>query len=408
MTEWKQVKLADISIGGKGSYGIPAPAIPYSEGRYTYLRITDINDDGTLNLSDRKSLDDPAAQEYLLQPNDIVFARTGNSTGRNYFYNPEDGNLVYAGFLIKFSIDPEKVNPKYIKYYMLSPKYRAWITAFNTGSTRGNINAQTYANMQIDIPPRKQQDLLVDVLSSLDTKIRINNQINRNLEEQAQAIFKSWFVDFEPFGGEPPDDWKHGTIADLGKVTGGGTPSKTKDEFFCQNGIPWITPKDLSVNKSKFISRGLTDISDAGLNNSSAIVMPKGTVLFSSRAPIGYIAIAKNDVTTNQGFKSVVPHPHVGTPFVYMFLKHNLEKIESVASGSTFKEVSGGVMKSIPALIPDNKSLSEFTNQCQPLFQKQENREEENNVLQETRASLLPKLMSGEIAFSLTRLQTTI
>ena len=396
MSNWKTVTLADISIGGKGSYGIPAPAIPYSEGRYTYLRITDINDDGTLNLSDRKSLDDPAAREYLLQPNDIVFARTGNSTGRYYFYNPEDGDLVYAGFLIKFSIDPEKVNPKYIKYYMLSPKYRAWITAFNTGSTRGNINAQTYANMRIDIPPRKQQDLLVDVLSSLDTKIRVNNQINRNLEEQAKAIFKSWFVDFEQFGGEPPDDWKDGTIADLGKVTGGGTPSKAKEEYFCQSGIPWITPKDLSVNKSKFISHGQTDISDAGLNNSSAIVMPKGTVLFSSRAPIGYIAIAKNDVTSNQGFKSVVPYSHVGTPFVYMFLKHNLEKIESVASGSTFKEVSGGVMKSIPALIPDNKSLSDFTEQCQPLFQKQEALEEENSVLQETRDTLLPKLMSGK------------
>ena len=398
MDDWKTVTLADISIGGKGSYGIPASAVPYSEGSYTYLRITDINDDGTLNLSDRKSLDDPAAQEYLLQPNDIVFARTGNSTGRNYFYDLDDGELVYAGFLIKFSIDPAKVNPKYIKYYMLSPKYRAWITAFNTGSTRGNINAQTYANMQIDILPRKQQDLLVDVLSSLDAKIRVNNQINRNLEEQAKAIFKSWFVDFEPFGGKQPDDWKDGTIADLGKVIGGGTPSKAKEEYYCQNGIPWITPKDLSVNKSKFISRGQTDISDAGLNNSSAIVMPKGTVLFSSRAPIGYIAIAKNDVTTNQGFKSVVPHPHIGTPFVYLFLKHNLEKIESVASGSTFKEVSGGVMKSIPALIPDNKSLSEFTEQCQALFQKQEALEEENNILQETRDTLLPKLISGEIA----------
>ena len=284
-------------------------------------------------------------------------------------------------------------------YYLLT-YYKNDIEAIASGTTFMEVSGTALKNFVVRIPDLPTQEKIATILSSLDDKIEVNYQINRNLEEQAKAIFKSWFVDFEPFGGEQPDDWKDGTIADLGRVTGGGTPSKAKEEYYSQNGIPWITPKDLSINKSKFISRGQIDISDAGLSNSSAVIMPKGTVLFSSRAPIGYIAIAKNEVTTNQGFKSVVPHPNVGTPFVYLFLKYNLEKIESVASGSTFKEVSGGVMRSIPALIPDNKSLSTFTEQCQPLFQKQENLEEENNVLQATRDTLLPKLMSGEIDLS--------
>ena len=109
----KKVKLSDVCVG-KGCYGIPASAVPFSEELYTYLRITDINDDGTLNLADRKSVDDPKAKNYILKENDIVFARTGNSTGRSYFYDAQDGELVYAGFLIKFSLDPHKVNPKFI------------------------------------------------------------------------------------------------------------------------------------------------------------------------------------------------------------------------------------------------------------------------------------------------------
>ena len=176
-----KVKLSDICIG-KGNYGIPASAVPFSEDLYTYLRITDINDDGTLNLSDKKSVNDPKAKNYILKENDIVFARTGNSTGRSYFYDSQDGELVYAGFLIKFSLDPQKVNPLFIKYYAISEAYRGWIASFNTGSTRGNINAQTYANMEIPLPPRSQQDLTVDILSSLDSKIRWNAQINHNLE----------------------------------------------------------------------------------------------------------------------------------------------------------------------------------------------------------------------------------
>ena len=116
--EFRNTTLASLSVDGRGSYGIGASAVERSDNLYTYLRITDIRDDGTLNMADLKSVDDAKASQYLLRPNDIVFARTGASTGRNYFYDGTDGEFVYAGFLIKFSIDPGKVNPKYIKYYL--------------------------------------------------------------------------------------------------------------------------------------------------------------------------------------------------------------------------------------------------------------------------------------------------
>ena len=165
-----------------------------------------------------------------------------------------------------------------------------------------------------------------------------------------------------------------------------------------------VPPKDLSINKSKFVSHGENDITELGLRNSSASLMPEGTVLFSSRAPIGYIAIAAGEVTTNQGFKSVVPKPEIGTPFVYFFLKNTLPVIEGMASGSTFKEVSGSTMKNVSAVIPDAETLAKFSDFCAPIFAQQRILEEQNQSLATLRDNLLPKLMSGEIDVSAVQL----
>lgn len=220
------------------------------------------------------------------------------------------------------------------------------------------------------------------------------NDTNDNLQQQAYAYFVQLFIE----NADPA--WRVGTISDLGTVVGGGTPSKAKPEYYAEHGIAWITPKDLSVDKSKFISHGENDITELGFRNSSATMMPAGSVLFSSRAPIGYIAIARNEVTTNQGFKSVVPRSEIGTPFVYYFLLHNLPLIESKASGSTFKEVSGSVMKSVEAVIPDSVTLARFNDFCRPLFEIQEKLEQENRQLADIRDSLLPRLMRGEVDVS--------
>lgn len=229
---------------------------------------------------------------------------------------------------------------------------------------------------------------------TLATRKSYGCMLNKNLEVQAQVYFIDRFI----ANADPA--WPQGTLSDLGTVVGGGTPSKKHPEYYSEHGIPWITPKDLSVDKSKFISHGENDISDIGFSNSSATKMPEGTVLFSSRAPIGYIAIASNAVTTNQGFKSVIPNTNVGTAFLYFFLKQVLPTIEGMASGSTFKEISGSGMKSVPAVIPDNETLRMFSEFCKPLFEQQAMLEAENRRLSGIRDALLPKLMSGEIDVS--------
>jgi type I restriction enzyme S subunit len=217
---------------------------------------------------------------------------------------------------------------------------------------------------------------------------------NKNLEAQIDSLYTELFI------RSANPKWKLGTVADLGTVIGGSTPSKKVDAYYTDHGIAWITPKDLSLDRSKFFYHGETDITNLGLSNSSATIMPPGTVLFSSRAPIGYIAIAANELCTNQGFKSVVPKKTIGTAFVYCFLKANLPTIENMASGSTFKEVSGSIMKSVPATIPDQESISHFNDFAKPRILEQKNLEAENRSLATIRDSLLPRLMSGELDIS--------
>lgn len=147
-------------------------------------------------------------------------------------------------------------------------------------------------------------------------------------------------------------EFKKVKLGEIGKIVGGGTP-KTKEESYYGGKIAWITPKDLSLNKSKYIFYGERNITEEGLKNSSAKLLPKGTVLFSSRAPIGYVAIAGNDLATNQGFKSVIPAENVDSEFIYYLLINNVENIKNFGVGSTFREVSGSVMKNIEVMIPD-------------------------------------------------------
>lgn len=194
----KKIALKHLCIEDEwGKYGIPASAEDYDLSKTRYLRITDISEDGELLNADKKSVSADDIEKYLLKEGDIVFARTGNSTGKTYYHENKNGRLAFAGFLIKYALDNAKINPKYLKFYTISSEYRTWVKNLSVGSTRGNINAQTFADCPITVPERKQQDLLVRTLSPLIDKIRLNNRINEELEAMAKTLYDYWFVQFD-------------------------------------------------------------------------------------------------------------------------------------------------------------------------------------------------------------------
>lgn len=179
-------------------------------------------------------------------------------------------------------------------------------------------------------------------------------------------------------------EWIKCKISDIGTVVGGATPSTKKPENYENGTIAWITPKDLSTFSGRYIQHGKRNITETGLNSCSTRLLPKNTVLFSSRAPIGYVAIAANDVCTNQGFKSVVPNENTDPVFLYYLLKYNKDKIESMGSGTTFKEVSGNIMKNIIVSIPIDKKIQEkIASVLSSIDDKIEENEKINNNLEQ-------------------------
>lgn len=328
-----------------------------------------------------------------IQRNDILLASEGASMGESMLWE-SDEKIVLGQRLFCLRCDSSVLNPYYLAMYMRTPEYQAELVNHATGTSVLGLRQPALLRTKVRYLPIESQNMIGNLYRVILARIDNNKKINDNLEQQARAYFQELFVD------SSDSTWTLGTVSDLGAIVGGSTPSKAKPEYYTEDGIAWITPRDLSINKAKFISHGENDITELGLKNSSASIMPEGTVLFSSRAPIGYIAIASGEVTTNQGFKSVVPKPEIGTAYVYYFLKHNLPVIEGMASGSTFKEVSGSTMKNVPAVIPDTETLSRFNDFCAPIFIQQRILEEQNQSLAALRDSLLPKLMSGELDVS--------
>lgn len=359
------------------------------------------------------------SEEFFIQKKDIVLNSTGTGTvGRAFYFDKQPTLKMFADSHVTVIRTDEQILRSAFLYYQFSDqRFQNYINEGLLAGSTGQVelNKSKIRGMEILLPNIIIQDKIVAILLPLDKKIMINNQIIKTLKEIAATLFNHWFVDFEfpdengnPYKssggkmveselGDIPNQWNVGVISDLGQVVGGGTPSKKKEEYYKDGKIPWITPKDLSNQKKIFVLNGNTDITELGLSKSSAKLMPEGTILFSSRAPIGYIAIANNELATNQGFRSIIPNGNILTEFLYLFLKKNVKKIESMASGSTFKEVSGTVMKNINLIIPNEKVLIRFKEIVNPLFRKIEQLENETDILEETRDTLLPKLLSGEI-----------
>ena len=407
MEELKTYRLADICNSIQtGPFGSQLHKSDYVEFGTPIVMPKDITN-GKINDNNisRISKNDVARLfKHKLVPGNIIYPRRGDISKCALITSKEDGWVCGTG-CIKVDINQQIANSTYVMYVLCQSETVNWIESNAVGTTMLNLNTSILSDLPIKLPSLNTQKKLANIVSSFDKKIALNRRINDNLEQQAQALFKSWFVDFEPFKdgkfvdsemGMIPEGWKVGKLEDIADVVGGGTPSKANALYFDKQCIPWITPKDLSIKKTKFISKGEIDITEEGYKNSSAKKIPLGSVLFSSRAPIGYISIAENELTTNQGFKSVVP-VKAGTSFLYLYLKANTKAIEAQATGSTFKEASGSLMKSLCVIIPPDTVFDSFERNAFPFFSAQANVEREIVNLSKARDTLLPRLMSGEL-----------
>lgn len=386
--------LGELSIDNKGYYGIAASAVDYSEELYTYLRITDITDDGRIDYTNLKSVNDANAGNYLLKPNDIVFARTGGSTGRNYFYDGSERKFVYAGFLIKFSLDDKKVNPRFIKYYCQSSKYKNWITSYNTGSTRGNINAQTYANMEIELPPRYYQDRIVLLLDTIENKLLLNNAINNNLEQQMDCLFLNFI------SNNADIEYK---VKDVILTANTGADAIQKAPIVNYNtGIKCVRVGDMSNDRSIY-DWGCTKITDSIFKQYQ---LKKDDIIITRTATLGLNKLITDDLNAvyNNGLIRISIDKNKVLPlFLYRQFQTNnffsfINRIEAETSVRPNMKIN--YLLSYPFKCSNIELQKELVAILEPMLKKQVQIKSENQKLTQLRDTLLPKLMSGEIDVS--------
>ena len=301
-------------------------------------------------------------------------------------YEEDSPAIVSPAYFMFEIIDRDVLNEEYLMMWFRRPEFDRECWFMTDGSVRGGITWDDLCRIKLPVPSYARQCEIVESYRAITDRIALKRAENDNLEVQLSGFYHHFF--------DNPENGVSGLIADLGEVVGGATPSTNNPAYFCDDGIAWISPKDLTGTGLKFIFRGEQCITESAYNSCSTKLMPAGTVLFTSRAPVGTVAIAMNDICTNQGFKSVIPKKEIGTAFVYYFLKENKQLIESHASGTTFMEVSGNVLKNIPAIVPKPKVAAQFTAICTPLFNEQRQNELEIGRLQELQQTLVSSISS--------------
>ena len=412
MNEYVLSSMIEIISGGTPKTDKPE----YWNGNIGWLSVADFNNVERFVYDSEKTITPKGLQESntkLLKKGDVIISARGTV-----------GALAQIGKEMAFnqSCFGLRAKPEYITNDFLFYALKNYIKNFkakSTGSVFETINISSFDLMKLSVPCLKKQQSIAAVLSALDKKIALNKQINARLEEMAKTLYDYWFVQFDfpdangkPYkssGGEMvfdetlkreiPKGWEVKSLGNLAEIVGGSTPSTADSDNFCSNGTAWITPYDLSKNQdNKFISHGEIDVSEKGIKNASLKKYPAGTVLMSSRAPIGYMAIARNEVTTNQGFKSFIPNKGFSKEFVFYAVKNSLKSIMQSASGSTFKEVSAATLHSIQLIFPKHELVEKYTERSKKNFKIQDNLEKQNYQLTQLRDFLLPMLMNGQVS----------
>lgn len=393
MSEWKTYRL--------GEFAEINPRVPLKSGNeYSYVEMKDL--DATFKYvspSIRREL--KGGSKFM--DGDTLFARITPclENGKICQVKNLDNSVGFGS--TEFLVFRGRADVSYndFVYYLSRSEFvkNNAIQMMTGTSGRQRIEKSALEKLEIHAPDLPTQHRIASILSSLDDKIELNLQMNQTLQAMAQAIFKEWFIDFNfpGFDGQLidglPKGWRRGNLGEIVDVAGGSTPSTSKNDFW-DGEFHWSTPKDLSGARSPVLLETQRKITALGVNQISSGILPKGTLLLSSRAPIGYLAISQVPISINQGYIAI-RGKLVSNLFMLFWLQHNMDAVKSRANGSTFQEISKMSFKLIEAIIPISEVLKEFEGVVAPIFEKIVENVFNIKTLTQTRDNLLPRLVSG-------------
>lgn len=404
----------------------------FVESGISFVKVESITDDGRFHPAKFAFIDEETnrlLERSALQEDDVLFTIAG-TIGRvakvDASVLPANTNQAVA------IIRPNRavVDPRFLYFALRDIQRIQHAHTRVVQSVQANFSLSELSSIEIPLPSKTEQRAIAHILGTLDDKIDNLRRQNETLEAMARALFKAWFVDFEPVRakmevrwrrgeslpglpahlydlfpdrlvdselGEIPLGWDVKAIGDLADVVGGSTPRTERSEYWEGGTHHWVTPKDLSGLSMPVLLDTERKITDAGLAQISSGLLPKGTVLLSSRAPIGYLAIAEVPVAVNQGFIAMKPRPGTSNLFLLRWASAANDEIVSHANGSTFLEISKASFRPIPVVVPNSPVMEAFDHVSRPWYLKVVAHERESRTLATLRNTLLPKLIAGEL-----------
>ena len=401
MEEWKEYKLGDIyevhnglSKGGK-----------FFGSGYPFLSFSIIFNNWFIpnELSNLVQTTDKEQESYSIKEGDVFITRTSETAdelGMSCVALKDYPKATYNGFckrMRQYNHDIE-VFPKYIGYYLRNPDFRLHFQAFSGSmSTRASLTNEALLGLTIKLPPLPTQQKIAAILSSLDDKIELNNKINTNLEQQAQALFKNWFVDFEPFGGKMPEGWKVGKLGDFVEIKRGGSPRPIQ-KFLSDEGYRWLKISDVTSLSAPFVLNIAEHIKEEGL--SKTVFLKAGSLVLSNSATPGIPKILDLDTCILDGWL-YFPKSQLSNEYLYLLFKEIRPQLLNLGNGSIFTNFKTDILKNFESSLPSTETLSKFQNIIKPIFEKVLTTQREIKQLETLRDTLLPKLMNGEIALKI-------
>ena len=398
--EWKEVRLGDVCTRVCSGGTPKSTNLSYYGGEIPWLNTKEI--DFNRIYSTEKTITDSGlnnSSAKWIVPNTVTVAMYGATAGKSCIVKvPMTTNQACCNL----TINDEVADYEFV-YYTLKNDYTTLASLANGGAQQ-NLNAQIIKDYVLKMPSLADQRRIASILSSLDRKIELNNKINADLEEMAQAIFKNWFVDFEPFKngkfvdselGMVPEGWKVGTLGDMGTIVCGKTPSKANSNYYGGD-IPFIKIPDMHGNV--FVESSEDRLTEQGSLSQIKKIIPPYSLMVSCIATVGLVSINTKPSHTNQQINTVIPHNKSALFYLYQYIKNNEELLKNMGrGGTTTLNVNTKSFSNIRLLIPSEIALEQFHRVVEGLFKKIELNLHESRTLSLLRDTLLPRLMSGEL-----------
>ena len=391
------VKLADICQkigsgatprGGKEAYRAEGIALVRSQNVLDFS----FSSDGLAYINDEQA---DKLRNVELQSGDVLLNITGDSVARACLMDDDylPGRVNQHVAIIR--VDESKAVNSYLLYYLQWRKSHLLQLA-SAGATRNALTKGMIEQLEIDLPSLDEQRKVVGILDSIQNKIKLNHEINDNLQQQAQALFKSWFLNYEPWDGTAPNSWLHGKLGDYANIKRGGSPRPIQ-EYLSDSGLRWLKISDVTGLQTPFIIDIKEHIIEEGLKKT--VFLKAGSLVLSNSATPGIPKILDVDSCIHDGWL-YFPESRFSNEYLYLYFKYIRQQLVNLSNGSVFNNLKTDILKGYPTILPDEETLQRFDGIIKPMFLQMQNLTRESHDLMDLRDTILPRLMSGELDVS--------